>query len=73
MVCISNRLLKVFVAERSLDALRLVEMTVERMLSQDDWRVFVMSTAVETSRSSDATYPPPASPHPTTLITYHFG
>ena len=55
---------------RSLHALRLVEMTAGGMLSRDDWRVFVMSTAVErsalplglskTSRSSDATYPSPA-------------
>jgi len=35
----------------------LVEMTAGGMLSRDDWRVFVMSTAVETSRSSNATAP----------------
>ena len=65
MVCISNRLLKVFVAERFLEqakrqsralhVLRLVEMTAGGMLSRDDWRVFVMSTAVETSHSSGGT------------------
>jgi len=91
-----------FVAERSLHALRLVEMTeveavmssiVERsalplgsaktsheispraplsrddtcwLLSRNDWKVFVMSTAVETSRSSDATYPSSARTFPAT-------
>jgi len=50
----------VFAIDRSIHALRLVEMTFERMLSRDDWRVFVMSRLVETSRSSDATYPSPA-------------
>ena len=35
----------------------IVEMTVGRMLSRDVWRVFVMSSIVETSRSSNATAP----------------
>ena len=66
MVCISHWLLMVFAIVRSLHALRLVEMTagrcliemtVGRMLSRDVWRVFVMSSIVETSRSSNATAP----------------